>query len=137
MHLVPVVPSEVDQFFDAFRNLPLAQKQQQFKALRDTHHEYISDLESRKGQPASSVKPTSPSLVEITQGSGSSSSGAHHVPPTGVDYWTALAGDDRKLFGRHTGNATLAGFQWAGYAPSTSRGKSSHMQTIMHKRIAC
>ncbi len=104
--LVPVVPSEVDQFFNAFRHMSLAQQQQQFKALRDTHHEYIADLELRRGQP---VNPASPSLVENTQGSGSSSSGAHHVPPTGVEYWAAIAGDDRNLVGRRKGNLQTPG----------------------------
>ena len=45
MHFVPVVPSEIDQFFNAFRHMPLAQQPQQFKALPDTHHEYIADLQ--------------------------------------------------------------------------------------------
>ena len=76
MHLVPVVPSEVDQFFDTFRDMPIAQKQQQFKALRDIHHEYIADLESRKGQPEPMVTPIAHSLVKGTQGASSSSSGA-------------------------------------------------------------
>ena len=118
MHFVPVVPSEIDQFFNAFRHMSLAQQQQQLKALRDTHHEYIADLESRRGQP---VNPASPSLVENTQGSGSSSSGAHHVPPTGVEYWAAMAGDDRNLVGRRKGNLQTPGASHRGFYPRPIR----------------
>ena len=39
----------------------------------------------------------------------------------------------------HVDSAVLAGFQWDGYAPPTSRGKfyKLHVHKIMHKRLAC
>ena len=108
MHLVPVVPSEVDQFFDTFRDMPIAQKQQQFKALRDIHHEYIADLESSKGQPEPMVTPIAHSLVKGTHGASSSSTAVASNPPSGLAHWTELAGDGRNLYGRRSqGNLSL------------------------------
>ena len=91
MHLVPVAPSEVDQFFDNFHDKPFAQRQQEFKALRDIHREYVIDLESGKGQPEPKVMPIPHSLVAGAQGSSSSSSGAR---------WRDIVSDGRSLHGR-------------------------------------
>ena len=100
MNLVPVAPSEIDQFFDDFQAKPVAQRKQEFLALRDIHREYVIDLESGKGQPEPKVMPIPHSLVAGAQGSSSSSSGAPSNPPIGVDYWTELAGDGRHVHGR-------------------------------------
>ena len=77
MHLVPVAPSEVDQFFGNFRDKPLAQKQHEFKALLDIQRDYVADLASEKGQPAPKAMPIPQETAAGAQGSSSSSSGAH------------------------------------------------------------
>ena len=69
MHLVPVAPSEIDQFFDDFQAKPVAQRKQEFLALRNIHREYVIDLESGKGQPEPKVMPIPHSLVAGAQGS--------------------------------------------------------------------